>query len=127
MTEIDRLKKFIRENPALADTPFIIVFGRVMSPKEALQSLRAGKLKEEIRVATLRLRSLGLDDLFILVEEHYRRLLSKPPPYPKIIWIGGRLTYEEALEEIRKKTPRSKELARSYQSLLNEMWRRLYG
>jgi hypothetical protein len=125
--EIQKLERFIRENTALADTPFIVIFGKAVTPREALQNLKVGKLKEEIRVAVLRLRPLSLDDLLILVEEHYRRLLSKPPPYPKIMWLGGELTYEQALEEIRKRTPRGKELARSYQSLLNEIGRRLLG
>jgi hypothetical protein len=129
--EIQRLERFIRENPALADVPFIVVKGKPMSPKEALESLHAGILTEEISVAvqaTLGSPEMTLEELWMLTEEYYRRMMEIPRElWPKIIWIGGEMNYEEAYREVKDRTPRGREIVEGYRALLAEMRRRLHG
>lgn len=126
MAEAEKIRRFIRENPALADMPFIVVEGIPMSPREALERLERGEMVAEITraVATLG-SSLTEEQLWLLTEEYYRRLLLKPPPRPVIVWIGGKLTFEQALEEVRLRTPKGQELMKSYDGFLKELTRRI--
>lgn len=126
MSEVERIRRFIRENSALADVPFILVEGIPMSPREALEHLERGEMVAEITraVATLG-SSLTEEQLWLLTEEYYRRLLLKPPPRPVIVWIGGKLTFEQALEEVRLRTPKGQELMKSYDGFLKELTRRI--
>lgn len=113
-------------NPGLAEVPFVIVEGVPLSPREALEYLERKEKAVEISrvVATLAL-NLREEQLQLLCEEHYRRLASLPPPRPVIVWIGGKLTFEQALEEVRRRTPRGKVFVGAYGGLLAELSRRL--
>lgn len=129
MSEIEKLERFITENPALSDVPFIVVKGRPMSPKEALENLKAGVLTDEISAAIqakLHSPELTVEELWILTEEYYRRMMEIPRElWPKIIWIGGEMNYEEAYREVKGRTPRGLEIMESHRTLLMEMERRL--
>lgn len=130
MPEIERLQRFITQNPALQDVPFLMVKGKPMSPREALENLQAGILTEEISAAiqrTLGSPQITLEELWVLAEEHYRRMMQVPKPWPKIIWIGGEMNYEEAYQQVKQRTARGREIAESYRDLLAEMKRRLHA
>jgi hypothetical protein len=57
--KISRLRRFLSENPALAGIPIMVVGGRVISLREAVDMLERGVMTQEI---IAKLQSLGLDD-----------------------------------------------------------------
>lgn len=122
--EKQKLRRLIQSNPAFKDVPFIVADGVMLSPEDALRYLELGQMPVKITRAITILR-LSEEDLWALVEDYYRRLLLKPPPRPVIVWIGGAMTYEQALEEVRVRTPIGREVMASYQGLLRELTRRL--
>ena len=105
-----RLEEFIRENPALANVPYFSTRIGLLSPIEALNALRAGKISEE---------ELGIDpDIWELTEEYYKRLAQLPGPKPKIYILGYELTIEEACKHIRERTEIGKALVEAHSKLL---------
>lgn len=123
--QIQKLNRFIANNPALADIPFGIVGGRSITPREALAMLQRGEAVSEVVAA---MSSAGMDPIeqdWALVEDYYRRLLQLPGPHPKIYIIGQEMTLEEALRHVMQKDAAGQELLRSYQGLTREMARRM--
>lgn len=129
--QVQKLMRFIRANPALADVPFGTVQGRPISPKQALAMLQRGEAVTEVVAA---MATAGLDPPqqdWELAEEYYRRLLALPGPRPKIYVIaegeivGQEITLEEALMHIRRRDAKGRGLLRSHQGLLREMARRM--
>lgn len=121
-----KLGRFLQANPGFKDVPFIIVEGVSLSPKEAFDRLARGQTVTQIAHAMTTVRlSLVEETTRLLAEDYYRRRLLLPPPRPVIVWIGGRITVEQALEALRRRTPFSQEIVKSYQGLLRELTRRL--
>lgn len=123
--QIQKLRRFIAANRALADVPFGTVGGRPVTPREALAMLQRGEAVAEVVAA---MRTAGLDPPqqdWMLVEDYYRRLLALPGPKPKIYIIGQEMTLEEALTHVRRRDAKGEELLRSYQALTREMARRM--
>jgi len=123
--QIQKLNRFIANNPALAVVPFGIVRGRSITPREALAMLQRGEAVSEVIVA---MEAVGMDPPeqdWILVENYYRNLLQLPGPHPTIYIIGQQMTLEEALMHVTKKDYAGQELLRSYQGLTREMARRM--
>jgi len=123
--QIQKLNRFIANNPALADIPFGIVGGRSITPREALAMLQRGEAVPEVVAA---MASAGMDPIeqdWVLVQDYYRRLLQLPGPHPKIYIIGQEMTLEEALLHVRSRDAEGQELLRSYQGLTREMARRM--
>jgi len=131
MSELERLERFISQNPALQDVPILIVEGKPMSPREALENLKAGVLTEEISAAvkaTLGSPQLTEEELWLLTEDYYRRMMQIPRElWPKIIWIGGEMNYEEAYRQVKQRTPKGREIAESYGTFLAEIKRRFHA
>ena len=123
--QIQKLNRFIANNPALADVPFGTVRGMAITPRQALAMLQRGEAVSEVVQAML---AAGMDPIeqdCALVEEYYIKLLQLPGPHPKIYVIGQEMTLEEALTHVRKKDAKGQELLRSYQGLTREMARRM--
>jgi len=124
--QIQKLNRFIANNPALADIPFGIVSGRSITPREALVMLQRGEAVSEVVAA---MNAAGMDPIeqdWILVEDYYRRLLQLPGPHPKVYSLGQpEMTLEEALTHVSRKDAQGQELLRSYQGLTREMARRM--
>jgi len=124
--QIQKLNRFIANNPALADIPFGIVRGRSITPREALAMLQRGEAVSEVVAA---MSSAGMDPIeqdWALVEDYYRRLLQLPGPRPKIYTFGQpEMTIENALAHVIAKDAKGQELLRSYQALTREMARRM--
>jgi len=116
------LSSFKAKYPALAKVPFLIIEGKPFSPAELIG-------KAQVTLSTLDVGRLTPEDIWTLTEEHYRRLIATSLRRPLIISIGEvAMTYEEALEHVRKRTAKGKEIVESYKSLLKEVFRRLsYG
>lgn len=131
MAQIQKLRRFINANPALADVPFGIVQGQPITPREALQKLRLGLAQEEV---TMALEQAGLDPEpqdWELTEAYYRKLLELPGPKPSIYVIpegeiiGKQITLEEALIHVRRRDETGRSLLKNYQGLLGEMGQRM--
>jgi len=123
--QIQKLNRFIANNPALANIPFGIVRGRSITPREALAMLQRGEAVSEVVTA---MEAAGMDPIeqdWILVEDYYRKLLQLPGPRPKIYIIGQEMTLEEALMHVTQKDVAGEELLKSYQALTREMARRM--
>ena len=122
--KINKLKRFVVTNPALAGVPFGIVRGIPITPRQALAMLQRGEAVSEITAA---MATAGLDppEDWELAEAYYKKLLQLPGPHPKIYVIGQEMTLEEALTHIRLRDAKGQELLRGYQSLQREMARRL--
>ena len=123
--QIQKLNRFIANNPALANIPFGIVRGRSITPREALAMLQRGEAVSEVVTA---MEAAGMDPIeqdWILVEDYYRKLLQLPGPRPKIYIIGQEMTLEEALMHVTQKDVAGQELLRSYQGLTREMAKRM--
>jgi hypothetical protein len=122
--QISKLRRFIAENPALADVPFITVRGMPLTPRQALAYLERGEMVSEIVAA---MAAVGFDpnQEWQLAEAYYQGLLRLPPPRPKIIMIGQELTLEEALQHIKLRDQKGQELLQAYQGLRREMARRM--
>ena len=123
--QIQKLNRFIANNPALADVPFGTVRGVPITPRQALAMLQRGEAVSEVVAA---MTSAGMDPIeqdWTLVEDYYRRLLQLPGPHPKIYVIGQEMTLEEALMHVRNRDAKGQELLRSYQGLTREMARRM--
>jgi len=123
-----RLQRFIRRRPALADTPLLIVEGKPLSPREALEHLERREMVEQVSMKMEKLRLAApiiQEELWLLTEEHYRRLLQLPPPRIAIFIMSQqkkyRFTLEECLEEVEKRTPFGKKLAENHQKLILQM------
>lgn len=128
--QVERLRRFIAANPALADIPFGFVRGRPVSPREALAMLVRGEAVAEV-AAAIAAAGLNLSEEWELAEDYYRRLLALPEPRPKIYVIaygelvGQDMTLEEALMHIRLKDAKGRALMRSYKGLRREIARRM--
>lgn len=113
------LSTFKAKYPALAKVPFIVIEGKPFSPAELIE-------KPAVTLNMLDIRWLTEESIWILTEEHYRRLIATSIRRPLIISINGvTMTYEEALEHVEKKTDKGKEIVESYKDLLREVYRRL--
>jgi len=131
MAQVEKLRRFINANKALADVPFGIVQGRAITPREALEKLRLGLALEEVAIA---LEQAGLDPEpqdWVLTEAYYRKLLALPGPKPSIYVIsegavvGKQITLEDALMHVRRRDETGRGLLKSYQGLLGEMGQRM--
>lgn len=123
--QIQKLNRFIVNNPALADVPFGIVRGRSITPREALAMLQRGEAVSEVVAA---MEAAGMDPIeqdWALIEDYYRRLLQLPGPHPKIYIIGQEMDLKEALMHVIQRDAAGQELLRSYQNLTKEMARRM--
>jgi len=123
--QINKLNRFIANNPALADNPFGIVRGRTITPREALAMLHRGEAVSEVVVA---MEAAGMDPIeqdWALVEDYYKRLLQLPGPHPKIYIIGEELSLEDALMAVKRRDAAGQQLLNSYQGLTREMARRM--
>jgi hypothetical protein len=119
--KINRLTRFLADNPAFASVPFLIVAGRSITPTEALAMLRAGQNVSEIMVG---LTKLGLDLPWELTEEFYRRLSAAFPEAPKIYALQQyvpAMTPTEAYEHVRAKDAVGESLVKMYANLLSFM------
>jgi hypothetical protein len=119
--KLNRLAKFITENPAFTNVPFMVVAGRPITPTEALAMLRAGRNVEEIMAG---LTKLGLDLPWELTEEFYRRLSAAYPEAPRIYALQQyvpAMTPTEAYEHVKAKDPVGETLVHSYARLLEFM------
>jgi hypothetical protein len=122
--QIQKLERLISQRPAFADIPFIVVAGQSLSPRQALQQLRSGQNVSEIVSAMMR---AGYDPSFVteeewkLVEEYYRRLAAQPRP-PVIAQIyRPSMTYAQALNEIRARSPVGQQLAKAHLALVKQI------
>jgi hypothetical protein len=119
--KLNRLAKFIAENPAFTNVPFMVVAGRPITPTEALAMLQTGRNVEEIMSGLVK---LGLDLPWELTEEFYRRLSAAYPEAPKIYALQQyvpAMTPTEAYEHVKAKDPVGETLVRSYARLLEFM------
>jgi hypothetical protein len=113
-----RLQAFIRQNPSLANVPFLIVGSRHVSPREALSQLG----DPAVIVA---LQAAGIDppsdeEQWALTEEYYRRLAAKPRA-PVVAQLQGyitKMTPQQALAEIQSRTAIGEQLVRAHADLL---------
>jgi len=117
--KIANLERFIAENPAFADVPFMVVAGRPITPREALYYLKTGQYVSEILMG---MQKLGIDpgeDLWILTEEFYRRLTAARPELT-IFTIGyvPAMSPAEALEHVRRRDQVGRMLVQSYSNML---------
>jgi len=123
--QVQKLNRFIANNPALADVPFGVVRGRSITPREALAMLQRGESVSDVVVA---MEAAGMDPIeqdWALVEDYYRKLLQLPGPHPKIYIIGEELSLEDALMAVRRRDAAGQQLLNSYQSLTREMAKRM--
>lgn len=123
--QIQKLNRFIANNPALADVPFGVVRGRSITPRQALAMLQRSEAVSEVVVA---MNAAGMDPIeqdWALVEDYYRKLLQLPGPHPKIYIIGEELSLEDALMAVRRRDAAGQQLLNSYQSLTREMAKRM--
>jgi len=123
--QIQKLNRFIANNPALADNPFGVVRGRTITPREALAMLQRGEAVSEVVVA---MEAAGMDPIeqdWALVEDYYKRLLQLPGPHPKIYIIGEELSLEDALMAVKRRDAAGQQLLNSYQGLTREMAKRM--
>jgi len=119
-----KLKRLIHANPAFKDVPFTVADGVILTPEDALRTLELSQTPTKT-TRSLTISRLSEETLWALTEDYYRRQLLKPPPRPVREWIGGAMTYEQSIEEVRARTPIGHELMESYQGLLRELTRRL--
>jgi hypothetical protein len=125
--KLNRLAKFIAENPAFSNVPFMVVAGRPITPTEALAMLRAGVNVQEIMVG---LQKLGLDLPWELAEEFYRRVSAAYPEAPKIYALAEyvpAMTPTEAYEHIKGRDAVGETLVRAYAGMLEFMRLRVNG
>lgn len=126
MSEIEKekLRKLVRERPAIADVPFIVIKGKPISPKEASAILEQKRFVDEIRTAMIAIK-FREEELWSLTEEYYRRLLRLPPPYPVTYIIVAEekteFTLQECLAEVRQRTKFGRDLMQGYQKLIAQM------
>lgn len=127
---MQRLQRFIKRRPALADTPHIVVEGKPVSPREALEYLERGNMVEQVltKMETLQLSVAPImeEELWLLTEEHYRRLLQLQGPQMYTFIMGMqekkyKFALEECLEEVEKRTRFGKKLAEKHQKLILQM------
>jgi len=116
-----RLQNYIRQNPAMANVPFLVVGSRHVSPKEAL-----GQLGNPDVMAAL--QSAGIDppeDDWALTAEYYRRLAAKARPPPVIAQLQGgyitKMTPAQALAEIEARTAIGEQLVKAQSKLINRI------
>jgi hypothetical protein len=121
--KIARLSAFIKENPALANVPFMTVAGRPVSPAEALAMLQSGRNIHEV---VMGLSRLGIDPEWELVEEFYRRLAAARPDV-KIYGLGflPPMSPMEALQHIRARDEIGRQLLEMYSRMLAYMRERM--
>jgi CheY-like chemotaxis protein len=120
--KIARLSAFIRQNPALANIPFMTVAGRPVSPAEALAMLQSGQNIHEI---VMGLSRLGIDPDWELVEEFYKRLAAARPDV-KIYGLGlPPMSPAEALQHIRARDEIGRQLLEMYSRMLAYMRERM--
>ncbi len=120
-----KLKRFIARSRALADVPFSVVHGRSITPRGLLVMLQRDEAVPEV-VAAISMAGPSLPQQeWQLVEDYYKMLLSRPGPHPKIRWIGGEMTFEEALAHVMAKDVKGRGLLLMYQGLKREMVRRM--
>jgi hypothetical protein len=118
--KVYRLKRFISENPSLANIPVAVVGGMAITLSEAVSMLERGIMVNEI---VAKLQSLGLDDeeeLWILVERFWQEVAFARPGI-SIYSLGGyipAMSPGEALEHIRARDEVGKRLVQMYASLL---------
>ena len=117
--KVGRLARFIQENPAFANVPFLVVAGRSVTPAEALALLQAGRYVEEVLVG---LAKLGLDLPWELAEEFYRRLaLARPEVRLYGLGFVPPLSPTECLEHVRARDEVGRELVEAYARMLSFM------
>lgn len=117
--KISRLERFIAENPALADVPAMIVAGRPITPREALNYLRAGTYVNEVLTG---LRALGIDDPWILCEEFYRRQAAARPEL-KAYSLGfvPSMSPAESLRHVKARDDEGRKIVEAYAGMLSFM------
>jgi len=129
--KIGKLRTFIAQNPALADSPIGIVAGHYLTPRTALSLLQRG---EHVNAVIGALAEIGVDPPerdWALVEGYYQELLMKPGRKPTTFVIsegkvkGESLTVEQALAHIRARDAIGRSLLKSYQGYLGEVSRRM--
>ncbi len=122
--KIGALRRFIQDNPALSEVPFILVRNMPLTPRQALAYLERGQMVGEIVSAMM---TMGFDPAqeWELAESYYQSLLRHPPPRPRIIMIGQELTLEEALRHVRLRDQIGLELLEAYRALRREIARRM--
>ncbi len=129
--KISKLKNFIAQNPALADSPIGIVDGIYLTPRVALSMLSRG---QSVPAVIASLAQLGVDPPeqdWALVEGYYQemaRKLGKPPTtyvIPQGQVVGEALSIQEALYHIRQRDSIGQSLLKSYQGYLGEVSRRM--
>ena len=119
--KIQRLARFISENRAFSNVPFMIAAGRPVTPVEALALLQAGRNVEEIMGGLAR---LGLDLPWELAEEFYRRISAAYPEAPKIYALQQyvpAMTPAEAHQHVKARDAVGETLVKAYASLLDFM------
>jgi len=112
-----RLRRFISDNPALANVPVMVVYGRPISLSEALSYLESGIYVGEILEG---LRNMGFDDPWVLAEAFYRRLATAYPGL-RIYGLGAyvpAMSPAEALEHIRRRDEIGEQIVSAYRRLL---------
>lgn len=122
---LQKLPRFITDNPALADNPIGLVKGRSTTLREALAKLQRG---EDVSDVIAMLSAAGIDPPeqdWQLVEDYYRRLLQRPEPPPKIYIIGTEMSLQQALMHVQRRDPTGQQLFSAYQGMLRETARRM--
>ena len=122
---VDKIRRFIQENPALAHVPFLLVGGKPITPMDALKLA----LKNDRRVLqTLRQLDPTPEETWVLAEEYYRRLVSANPNI-RIFSLGRILppdmSLTEILDHIRKRDEIGLKLMVNYQRLVRFMRERM--
>ncbi|GAI69311.1 unnamed protein product [marine sediment metagenome] len=101
------LKKLVSQRPAVADVPIIIEREKPISAKDAISLRITGFFPMPTE-----------SQLWLLTEEYYKYLLSKPGPHPVIyrFCLDGKTsyTYEELLKEVENRTALGRELMMAY-------------
>lgn len=113
-----RLGRFIAENRAFVNVPFLMVAGRPVTPAEALAMLQARRNVEEIMAGLAR---LGLDLPWQLAEEFYRRVSAAYPEAPKIYALEQyvpAMTPTEAYQHVKTRDAVGETLVRTYARML---------
>jgi len=122
---IDKIKKFIQQNPSLANVPFLMVRGRPITPMDALK-LALKNDRDVLRA--IRTLDPTQEESWILAEEYYKRLASANPNI-RVFSLGRILppdmSITEVLEHIRNRDEIGRKLMANYQRLLKFMRERI--
>ncbi len=129
--KINKLRTFLAQNPAMANSPMGIVEGIYLTPRIALEMLQRGQSVQGVINA---LAVIGVDPPeqdWSLVEGYYKSMERGPGKTPTTYIIpqgkvvGESLSVQDALAHIRQRDAIGLSLLKSYQSYLGEMSRRM--